>query len=373
MNKLASFFLASFLGAGLALGGARFFGNSSTPFAGQPAENYAIPAYRTANDGGIMPNNFSPAANRSMPTVVHIKAVEDNRPRNERERQFYSFFGEPAPQTSFGSGVILSKEGYIATNNHVIDGAGTLEVTLFDNRKFKAQVIGSDPSTDLAVIKIEAENLSAIEFANSDEVRVGEWALAVGNPMNLTSTVTAGIISAKGRNINLIEGQRPVESFIQTDAAVNPGNSGGALVNLDGNLIGINTAIASQTGAYSGYSFAIPANLVKKVVFDLIQYGQVNRGLLGVVISDLDADWAKEKGLALTEGVFVREVNPGGGAEEAGIVAGDVIISIEDAPIKTVPELQEKIASRNPGDLVRIKVNRNGTAKAFTVKLKKNK
>jgi Do/DeqQ family serine protease len=267
--------------------------------------------------------------------------------------------------------VIISNKGYIVTNNHVIKGATDVEVTLYDKRKYKAEIIGTDPNTDLAVLKIKAEELPTITFANSDEAKIGEWVLAVGNPFDLNFTVTAGIISAKGRNINILGGQnKNIESFIQTDAAVNPGNSGGALVTANGELLGINTAIATPTGTYAGYSFAVPINLVKKVVSDLMAYGEVKRGYLGVIIQDMNSEVAARENLTITQGIFVSELVENGAAEKAGLKEGDVIIEVNGVSTKSVPELQEQIGSRNPGDEITLTIHRKGTKKQMSVKLK---
>ncbi|TAE55860.1 MAG: deoxyribonuclease HsdR, partial [Bacteroidetes bacterium] len=269
------------------------------------SDNEATPVLHMASETGTMtppegaPSDFFKASDASMPAVVHIKSLRTVS--QTMYSPFYELFGiKPQQQnsrqaTSSGSGVILSPEGYIVTNNHVIEQADELDVVLYDNRSYKAQVIGRDPSTDLALIKIEAKNLPYIELANSDQVRVGEWVLAVGNPFRLASTATAGIVSAIGRDLEIIKDQMAIESFIQTDAAVNPGNSGGALVNLEGKLIGINTAIASPTGAYAGYAFAVPANIVAKIVSDLKTYGAVQRGFIGVrTVKDLNSDIAEQ-------------------------------------------------------------------------------
>ena len=324
----------------------------------------------TAGPQDGRPESFTEAAEKVMPAVVHITSIKERRPRNYEEQRFFEFFGQPAPARGTGSGVILSNKGYIVTNNHVINGATSVEVVLHDKRKFTAQVIGTDPSTDLAVIKIEGEQLPVIDLADSDAAKVGEWVLAVGNPFELTSTVTAGIVSAKGRNINILEGKRSIESFIQTDAAVNPGNSGGALVNTKGQLLGINTAIATPTGTYAGYSFAVPINLVKKVVQDLIDFGQVKRGFLGIMIQEVDADLARVEGLTVSQGVFVNDLVPNGGAAEAGVKIGDVIVGVNGQKIRNVPELQEKIASRNPGEAVNLTVIRERQSQDLVVKLK---
>tara|TARA_R110002072_G_scaffold302976_1_gene490553 strand:- start:978 stop:2468 length:1491 start_codon:yes stop_codon:yes gene_type:complete len=316
--------------------------------------------------------NFVDASENSLNSVVHVTTTVET---TSFQRDVFSefFYGPGAGGREFkqfgsgsGSGVIISTDGYIVTNNHVIDNAKTIEVILNDNRKYKATVIGTDPSTDIAVLKIEEKGLKAIPVGNSDDVRVGEWVLAVGNPFNLTSTVTAGIVSAKARNINIIKGKQnqsnvPIESFIQTDAAVNPGNSGGALVNTKGELVGINTAIASQTGSYSGYSFAVPVNLVKKVMRDLIDYGVVQRGYLGVQIADITQEIKENNELKDTKGVFVADVVEGGSAEKAGLEKGDVVLKIGEKEVNSVASLQEEVGRRRPGDKVAVRIrNKKG-------------
>lgn len=306
---------------------------------------------------------FVLASENTINSVVHVttKVVRTQVQRDP----FYEFFYGPGTGnreykqygSGSGSGVIVSSQGYIVTNNHVIEDAAEIEVILNDNSKYAATVVGTDPSTDIAVLKIDAEGLKPIPLGNSDDVRVGEWVLAVGNPFNLTSTVTAGIISAKARNINLLSDRSrttavPIESFIQTDAAVNPGNSGGALVNIKGELIGINTAIASQTGSYSGYSFAVPVNLVSKVMRDIIDYGIVQRAFLGVQIADINQELKETKKLSSTKGVFINGVTENGGAEKAGIKADWVILKIGSKEVNSVAELQEEIGKRRPGDKV---------------------
>jgi len=283
------------------------------------------------------------------------------------------------PQVGIGSGVIISQDGYIITNNHVIEGADEISVTLNDKANYSAKVVGADPNTDIALIKIDAKNLPTIEFGNSDNLKVGEWVLAVGNPMNLTSTVTAGIVSAKGRNLGII-GSEPngqsgksnmsIESFIQTDAAVNPGNSGGALVNLRGELVGINTAIMSQTGSYTGYSFAIPVNIVKRVVGDIKEFGSFQRPYLGVSIRDIDADFAKQKNISVSDGVYVMSVEDKSGAMEAGIKEGDVIESINGVSLSKASALQEQVSRYRPGDIIAVKVKRGEKNLEFNVKLR---
>ena len=313
------------------------------------------------------PVNFVNASESSINSVVHVttKVVKTTI----QQDPFYEFFYGPGSGnkefkqygSGSGSGVIVSAEGYIVTNNHVIDNATEIEVILNDNSKYVAHVVGADPSTDIAILKIIAPNLKPITFGNSDELRVGEWVLAVGNPFNLTSTVTAGIVSAKARNINLLANRNtqnvvPIESFIQTDAAVNPGNSGGALVNTKGELVGINTAIASQTGSYSGYSFAIPVNLVQKVMRDLIDYGMVQRGFLGIQISDLTQEIKEKNNLPSIKGVFIEKVNEDGSADKVGIKEGDVILKIRNKEVNSVASLQEEIGKKRPGDKVSITI-----------------
>jgi serine protease Do len=278
-------------------------------------------------------------------------------------------------QMSTGSGVIISENGYIATNNHVINNAEKVEVTLNNNKTYTAEVIGKDPNTDLALLKIEEKGLPYITYANSDDVKVGQWALAVGNPFNLTSTVTAGIISAKGRSINALDanankGSYPIESFIQTDAAVNPGNSGGALVNTAGELIGINSAIASNTGSYAGYSFAVPVNIVKKVMADLLEFGTVQRAFIGVSIREIDNKLAEEKNLNLYQGVYVAGLTEGGAADMAGLKEGDIITKIGEAKVNSSPELQEQVSNYRPGDKVNITIVREGKEKVMALMFK---
>ena len=260
-----------------------------------------------------------------------------------------------------GSGVIISEDGYIVTNNHVIANTDSFEVTTNDKRTYKAKIIGKDPTTDLALLKIEAKNLPIVEFGDSDAVQVGEWVLAVGNPFNLTSTVTLGIVSAKARNINILSQQEySVESFIQTDAVVNPGNSGGALVNSAGKLVGINAAILTETGSYEGYSFAIPAKLVEKVINGLQEFGEVQRAILGVLITDVDEKIATQYSLKDVSGVLINGVNSKSSAEDAGLKKGDIIVSVNGKITESTPELQEQVARYRPGELVSIEYIRNG-------------
>ncbi len=308
------------------------------------------------------PTNFIEAAEIVTPAVVNIRAVQ--------ETGNGGLWGNNTLTGSSGSGVILSPDGYIVTNHHVVERSSDIKVTLADKREYKAKLIGSDPSTDVTLIKIEESNLPFIVFGNSDSVRIGEWVLAVGNPFNLESTVTAGIISAKGRNINILGGGASIESFIQTDAAVNPGNSGGALVNTVGELIGINTAIITESGSYEGYSFAVPSNLVQKVIRDLREFGQVQRAYLGVSIQDLDSETAKEVGLPNAEGVYVNRVTSKGAAQDAGLKIGDVILGLNNTHVRSPSELQEYIGRFRPGDQVMLEYWRGSTKYKIRVTLK---
>ena len=334
-----------------------------------------------ANASNAMETDFTVAAELSIHAVVHVKTktpVKTQSFGGMSDPFFEYFFGRPQQQQqqempmqeASGSGVIITNDGYIVTNNHVVDNSKEIEVTLNDNRTFNAKLIGADPNTDIALIKIEAENLPVIAFGNSDSLKVGEWVLAVGNPFNLTSTVTAGIVSAKARNINIINSKMKIESFIQTDAAVNPGNSGGALVNTRGQLVGINTAIASQTGSYAGYAFAVPVSIVQKVVADIRKFGVVQRAVLGVEIGDITDKLAKEKKLKTMSGAYVAKVTEMSSAKSAGVKEGDVIIKVNNIDVKSVAELQEQIGRYRPGDEISIQVVRDNTTKTLKVELK---
>ncbi|MCF8304441.1 MAG: Do family serine endopeptidase [Bacteroidales bacterium] len=324
--------------------------------------------------------DFKKAAEETVHAVVHIRS-ESKQKSSVYDYFFRDFFDdhpgfrgpESRPVIGIGSGVIVSDDGYIVTNNHVVAQAERVEVTLNDKRSFEAKIVGTDPSTDLALLKIDAKNLDYISYGNSDEVQVGEWVLAVGNPFNLQSTVTAGIVSAKARNINILrnpQGGSTIESFIQTDAAVNKGNSGGALVNAKGELVGINAAIASNTGSYAGYSFAIPVNIVKKVVNDFINYGAIQRAYIGVVIREMNSRLAEEEGLEKIQGVYVEDLSDNGAAKEAGIKPGDLIVSIEGQPINSTARLLELVGQHRPGDEVTVTVVRDGKEKTYDVTLR---
>ena len=328
--------------------------------------------------------DFVAASENSINSVVHVttKVVKTNFQRDLFSEMFY---GPGAGGKEFkqygsgsGSGVIVSSEGYIVTNNHVIEDASEIEVILNDNSKYTAKLIGTDPSTDIAVLKIEGGKFTPIALGNSDDLKVGEWVLAVGNPFNLTSTVTAGIVSAKARNINLLSDRTqqnivPIESFIQTDAAVNPGNSGGALVNTKGELVGINTAIQSQTGSYAGYSFAVPVNLVQKVISDLIDFGIVQRAFLGVQISDVNQEIKEKNKLPNLKGVYVSKVTDGGSADKAGMKDGEVILKVGSKEVNSVASLQEEVGKRRPGDKISVTIrNKNNEEEVKELVLRNN-
>ena len=312
--------------------------------------------------------DFVDAAEHSVDAVVHIltKVVRQSNTYEDffgaLLGQLYGYPGQSRSNTleAYGSGVVLTPDGYIVTNNHVVEGADQVEVTFNNKVKKTATIIGTDPTTDLALLKVEAEDLPYLTFGDSDNVRIGEWVLAVGNPFRLTSTVTAGIVSAKARNLSILGEGTEVESFIQTDAAINPGNSGGALVNTKGELIGINAAIASHTGSYEGYSFAIPSNIVRKVVDDLLLYGETQRGYLGIYPAELTQELAEKEGLELIEGVYVADVTEGGAAKLAGMQKGDVLTAINGKKVNTVTQLMETIRQYRPGDKVDVDVNRSG-------------
>ncbi|MEK6781019.1 MAG: Do family serine endopeptidase [Bacteroidota bacterium] len=385
MKNFGSIMLAAVLGSVITIGASQWIGQKND---GVRIEHVTrVPAsqvaYTTNAKGEMVPMDFTGTAEKVTKAVVHIRSTQTaNSRRSQQEipeqfRQFFQFDpGPQGPSQSTGSGVLINKDGYIVTNNHVVDGADVVEVTLYDNRELKAEVIGTDPDTDLAVIKINEKDLPYLSFVNSDESKVGEWVLAVGNPFNLNSTVTAGIISAKGRNIGIInsgsrdQSRTAIESFIQTDAAINPGNSGGALVDLQGGLLGINTAIASPTGSYSGYGFAVPSNIVSKVVEDLLAFGTVQRGWLGVQVQNVNGDVAREFNLAVKEGAYVAEFPEKSAAKEAGLKEGDVVIKLDGTPIKSSTALIEYIGKKRPGDKIEVVVNRKGKELNYNVTLK---
>lgn len=380
MKRFATFFMAAILGSLCTIGAVEYFRKDEIALSYITQAPVKSVSYTHDEKGREIPLDFAVIAEKATPAVVFIKSTS-SRTRQQSDvpeelRQFFGQRGPTGPSVSSGSGVIISEGGYIVTNNHVVADADAVDVTLNDNRTFKAEVIGTDPDTDLALIKINAAGLKYLSFVNSDYSKVGEWVVAVGNPFNLTSTVTAGIISAKSRNINIInrrteEGDVSIESFIQTDAAINPGNSGGALVDMSGGLLGINTAIASNTGSYNGYGFAVPANIVSKVVEDLIKFGAVQRGWLGVSIGSVTSELVKLKDLKVNEGAYIDKFAAGhSAAKEAGIKEGDVVIRINETAIRSSSALIETVGSHRPGDKLNITVNRNGKEITYPVVLK---
>ncbi|MBB6111874.1 Do/DeqQ family serine protease [Mucilaginibacter lappiensis] len=401
MKKIGLTLLTAFVGGALALGAYKVIENK---YSDNMSFEEKQKVYFTSNKSTPVVSStgsldFTEAAAAATPAVVYIRTTyssESGGKQDQLEQMFGDMFGQRAPQRgpqmASGSGVIISPDGYIVTNNHVVEKADKITVATNDHRTFQAKVIGTDPSTDLALIKISANDLPIIKLGNSDETRVGEWVLAVGNPFNLTSTVTAGIISAKGRNIGIIGSEdngdddspfgrtrnqqsgpklnKAIESFIQTDAAINPGNSGGALVNTKGELVGINAAIASHTGSYEGYGFAIPVNLAKKVLNDIKKYGTVKRGFVGVSFTELNPDVAQKLNITNNNGLYVNDVVPGGGAEQAGIKKGDIIAKVEGTPVYESSDLQEHVGRMQPGDKLNVTVLRDGKEKTFAVTLK---
>ena len=321
--------------------------------------------------------DFTYAAESAVDAVVYVKVSATQTMQQSPSSIFDFFFGFPqqgAPQqrekVGSGSGVIIREDGYIVTNNHVIEGATKIEVTLNNNQTYQATLVGTDPATDVALLKIEANGLPVVPFGDSDKLRLGEWVIAIGSPYDLRSTITAGIVSAKGRSMPNYSGEFKIESFIQTDAAVNPGNSGGALVDKAGNLVGINTAIISQTGSYAGYSFAVPVNIVKKIVYDLMDYGSVQRAVLGITMQEIDDKIADELKLSTRNGVYIVEVSKSGAADKAGIKAGDVLIAIDSTMLTNSASVQEAVSRFSPGDEAVVTVIRDGKQKKLDVKFK---
>ena len=378
---------SAILGGGVAVGGYKLLepntGTQQQVVAADPNVRYTS-ELRSSNYTVPEGLNFVAAAASVTPAVVHVMTeyapqMSQGQGAAGMDPFLRQFFGEDmqgyrqqrGPQMGSGSGVIIAANGYIVTNNHVIEKADKIEVVMDDKRKFKAKLVGADPNTDIAVLKVEADNLPFVRYGNSDDVKIGEWVLAVGNPFNLNSTVTAGIISAKGRNINILrrEDNMGIESFLQTDAVVNPGNSGGALVNLKGDLIGINSAIASHSGAFEGYSFAVPSSIVSKVVDDLLKYKVVQRALLGVNIREVNAQLAAEKKLSSLNGVYVAGANKGSAAAAAGLQEGDIITSINGVNVNTSSQLQEQVARFRPGDKIKVAYLRGSDTRTATATL----
>ena len=376
MKRFFSFFFAAVLGAVIFAVVFNFFNKNETGTVTNLDQLPVISANYTPHAAVIGPD-FVDAADVTVHAVVHIKSElpQRNKTYNDFFDLFNDFFGNPQyrynqPIVATGSGVIITSDGYIVTNNHVVQQASKLDITLNDRRTYEAKVIGTDPTTDLALIKIEAENLPYLKYGDSDNLKVGEWVLAVGNPFNLTSTVTAGIVSAKARNINILGEVSAIEAFIQTDAVINRGNSGGALVNTNGDLVGINAAIASNTGSYTGYSFAIPVNIVKKIVEDIKDFGEIQRAYLGISFREIDSQFAEDMGLEEIKGIYVVEVIEKGAAADAGIENGDVIVRVNNTDINSKSSLLETIGTQRPGNKVKVYVKREKNLKEFTVVLK---
>ncbi|MCB0483087.1 MAG: trypsin-like peptidase domain-containing protein [Flavobacteriales bacterium] len=378
-HKISGFFSA-ILGAAIALGAYHFFFHSNEVVLIQDSNSAADTRMVSMPNAApeLMAPDFVAASETSLPAVVHVRTFIKGQSYSTGSPLLDLFYGHPGnrpPSEGAGSGVIISQDGYIVTNNHVIDKAQQIEITLNNRKSYSAKLIGKDPATDLALLKIDQIDLPFLAYGNSDQVRVGEWVLAVGNPFNLNSTVTAGIISAKGRDINILKGDpqvgaAAVESFLQTDAAVNPGNSGGALVNTKGELIGINAAIKSNTGSFTGYSFAIPSNIVRKVVEDLIEFGSVQRAFIGVSIQNVSNEIAADLKLDDLKGVYVAGLSDNGSARDAGIEVGDIIKKINGKEVKDVPGLQENLSKFRPGEKVVVSVLRKNSLKDFAVVLK---
>ncbi|MBS7787501.1 trypsin-like peptidase domain-containing protein [Flavobacterium sp. CYK-55] len=371
MKRFSGLFFVSLLSGAVTLGGYKLFVEQDGFFSkGKSIVTMAPTNYN--KNVGLVPEglDFTEAADKTVHTVVHVKNVSYRTVTNPMLEFFYGFNGgQQQEQVGTGSGVVISEDGYIVTNNHVIKDASDIEITLNNKKTYKAKLIGTDSKMDIALLKIDAdEKLPYSVFADSDNTRVGEWVLAVGNPYNLNSTVTAGIISAKARNLDT----NGIQSFIQTDAAVNPGNSGGALVNTRGELIGINTMISSQTGSYVGYSFAVPSNIARKIIEDIMEFGNVQRGILGVEGGELNSAASKELGIKETQGFYVRKVTKNSGAEKAGLTKGDIIIKLDNQEINTYAELSGFINTKRPNDKVQVSYKRDGKIYTVPVILSKN-
>ena len=367
MKRFGSLFLVALLSGATTLGAYKvlFSDENSKSIVTVAPENY------TRNVGfGAENIDFTTAADKAIHTVVHVKNVSRRTVSNPMLEFFYGYSGsQQQEQVGTGSGVIISEDGYIVTNNHVIKDASEIEITLNNKKTYKAKLIGTDNKMDIALLKIDADvKLPYSSFADSDNVKVGEWVLAVGNPYNLTSTVTAGIVSAKARNLDT----NGMQSFIQTDAAVNPGNSGGALVNTHGELIGINTMISSQTGSYVGYSFAVPSNITRKIIEDIMEFGNVQRGILGIQGGELNGVTSKELGIKETEGVYVKKVDKNSGAEKAGLSSGDIIVKLDNQNVSTFADLTGYINTKRPNDKILVTYLRKENAYTVAVTLSKN-
>ncbi len=371
MKRFASLLLVAIFGGAVTLGGYLLFIEKSKPVFAYTGND--VPIFQTSNTSNTIPGygvdeaDFTLAAEKTVNAVVHVKNMTLSSKPSSILDFFYGSGGRQVPQIGTGSGVIISPDGYIVTNNHVIAKASELKVTLNNNKTYDAELIGSDPNTDIALIKIDADrSLPYLAFGDSDNTKIGEWVLAVGNPFNLTSTVTAGIVSAKARALGGVD-----QSFIQTDAAVNPGNSGGALVNTNGDLIGINTAITSQTGSYVGYSFAVPSNIAKKVVEDILEFGNVQKGLLGITAPGLRTPYAIENGINEIEGVYVDGIEEGSGADDAQLMRGDIIKQVDEIKVRKFADLTGYLSTKRPGDVVQVTIERDGDALEVPITLKK--
>lgn len=368
MKRLAGLFIVSVFSGAVTLGAYKIF--IEQPTGEMATENSEFPYFTTSttpvtyNGAGVNEVDFTIAAEKTVNSVVHVKNVALSQPGSFMDF-FYGSEGRQRSQVGTGSGVIISPDGYIVTNNHVIAKANEINVTLNNNKTYEAEIIGTDPNSDIALIKIEADGqLPYLAFGDSDNTKIGEWVLAVGNPFNLTSTVTAGIVSAKARDLGRNQ------SFIQTDAAVNPGNSGGALVNTNGDLIGINTAITSQTGSYVGYSFAVPSNIAKKVVEDIMEYGNVQKGILGITSPRLSTPYALEQGINEIEGVYIDGIEEDSGAEQAELRHGDIIKKVDDIQVRKFADLTGYVSTKRPGDVIKVTYERDGETLVANVELK---
>ncbi|WP_220762408.1 Do family serine endopeptidase [Flavobacterium sp. UMI-01] len=372
MNKISQLFLVSLMSGATTLGAYKLFFDTNAPFSLEQKPLTTLATNNYNRNVGLSANvlDFTEAADKTIHSVVHVKNVTRRTISNPMLEFFYGYRGgQSQEQIGTGSGVIISEDGYIVTNNHVIKDASEIEITLNNKKSYKAKLIGTDSKMDIALLKIDAnEKLPYTAFGDSDNVKVGEWVLAVGNPYNLTSTVTAGIVSAKARNL----GDNGIQSFIQTDAAVNPGNSGGALVDTQGNLIGINTMISSMTGSYVGYSFAVPSNIARKIIEDIMEYGNVQRGILGVEGGELNAMASKELGVSQTEGFYINKVTKNSGAEKSGLQKGDIIVKLDGKAISTFADLSGYLNTKRPNDKVEVTYIREGKTKTTTVTLSKN-
>lgn len=366
MKNISAIFATSLLSGVITLGAYKLVFENNSDNLSESGITTEAPLHQVSYNGYNSPD-FTQGVDKAINTVVHVKNVSYHTVRNPIMEFFYGYqSGQPREQVGTGSGVIISEDGYVVTNNHVIRGASEIDITLNDNRTFPAKLIGTDSKMDIALLKIDAdEKFPYAVFADSDNIKVGEWVLAIGNPYNLNSTVTAGIVSAKARNL----ATSGIQSFIQTDAAVNPGNSGGALVNTNGELIGINTMISSNTGSYVGYSFAVPSNITRKIVEDLMEFGKVQQGILGVQGFEINSQIAEKLDLKTTQGFYVNDVSKNTGAEKAGVKEGDVITQIDDRSIRSFSDLNAVISTKRPNDKVTALLNRNGKPQSIEITL----